>query len=576
MDMEEERPTHPPNAGPPAEVTPNSDQPVEFRTSPEKYHHWHLLVDGRVATLLMDVDETAPLVEGYELKLNSYDLQVDIELYDVVQRLRFEYPEVAVVVLTSSKPGVFCAGANIGMLSQATHAHKVNFCKFTNETRNSMEDASTHSGQAYICALNGAASGGGYELAMACDHIVLLDDGSSSVSLPELPLLAVLPGTGGLTRLLDKRHVRRDHADFFCTTSEGIRGERARKWKLVDELVPRSKFENTVQERARAYVDLSDRPATDAEGVILKPLTRTSSGDEIVYTHLNLKLDRSKSLVLFTINGPEEKEPLDLKTLREGGASFWPLAIIRELDDAISHLRLNEEELGTWVFRSVGEADRVEAIDELLTNNADDWLVREITLYIKRTLRRIDVSARSLITLIEPGSCFAGTLFELVLAADRSYMLDGLPEEPGESYAAVRMTSMNFGPLSMNNRMTRLASRFYGEKRHLRLLESHKGDSLNAEAAENLGLVTFIPDYIDWEEEIRVALEERASFSPDALTGLEASLRFAGPETMETKIFGRLSAWQNWIFQRPNAVGEEGALTRYGTGRKSRFGKARV
>jgi len=576
MDMEEERPTHPLNAGPPAEVTPSSDQAVEFRTSPEKYRHWHLVVDGRVATLSMDVDENAPLVEGYELKLNSYDLQVDIELYDVVQRLRFEYPEVAVVVLTSSKPGVFCAGANIRMLSQATHAHKVNFCKFTNETRNSMEDASTHSGQAYICALNGAASGGGYELAMACDHIVLLDDGSSSVSLPELPLLAVLPGTGGLTRLLDKRHVRRDHADFFCTTSEGIRGERARKWKLVDELVPRSKFENTVQERARTYVDLSDRPATDAEGVILKPLARTSSGDEIVYTHLNLKLDRPNRLVLFTINGPEENEPLDLKTLREGGASFWPLAIIRELDDAISHLRLNEEELGTWVFRSVGEADRVEAIDELLTNNADDWLVREITLYIKRTLRRIDVSARSLITLVEPGSCFAGTLFELVLAADRSYMLDGLRGKPGESYATVRMTSMNFGPLSMNNRMTRLASRFHGENRYLTLLESHKGDSLNAEAAENLGLVTFIPDYIDWEEEIRVALEERASFSPDALTGLEASLRFAGPETMETKIFGRLSAWQNWIFQRPNAVGEEGALTLYGTGRKSRFGKARV
>ncbi len=558
---------------------------IEFATQPEHYRHWTVSIDGRVARLTMDVQEDAPLVPGYELKLNSYDLGVDIELYDAVQRLRFEHPEVVAVVLRSAKPQVFCAGANIRMLAQSSHAHKVNFCKFTNETRNSIEDASAYSGQTYICAINGAASGGGYELALACEHIILIDDGASAVALPELPLLAVLPGTGGLTRLVDKRHVRRDHADFFCTTSEGLRGKRAREWNLVDELAPRSSFDETVQTRALTFAAQSDRPA-DAVGISLTPLARSIEDTTIAYEHVTIELDRALRTASFTIHapsghgpsghGPSREVPKTVETIHAAGARFWPLALARELDDAMLHLRLNEEEIGTWVFRTSGEAALVEAADRLLSEHADDWLIREITLYLKRTFQRLDVSARSLIALIEPGSCFAGTLLELALAADRSYMLDGTFEGSGLPPAVLRLTPMNFGPLPMNNALTRLTGRFPAQPDHIAELAAYCERDIDAETADALGLVTFTPDDIDWEDEVRLALEERASFSPDALTGMEASLRFAGQETLETKIFGRLSAWQNWIFQRPNAVGEDGALTLYGTGKQSRFRKQRV
>ena len=548
---------------------------IEFATQPEHYRHWTVSIDGRVATLAMDVQEDAPLVPGYELKLNSYDLGVDIELYDAVQRLRFEHPEVAAVVLRSAKPQVFCAGANIRMLAQSSHAHKVNFCKFTNETRNSIEDASAYSGQTYICAINGAASGGGYELALACEHIILIDDGASAVALPELPLLAVLPGTGGLTRLVDKRHVRRDQADFFCTTSEGLRGKRAREWNLVDELAPRSSFDETVQTRALTFAAQSDRPA-DAVGISLTPLARSIEDTTIAYEHVTIELDRALRTASFTIHAPSGDLPLTLEAVHTAGARFWPLALAREFDDAMLHLRLNEEEIGTWVFRTSGEAALVEAADRLLSEHADDWLIREITLYLKRTFQRLDVSARSLIALIEPGSCFVGTLLELALAADRSYMLDGTSEGSGLPPAALRLTPMNFGPLPMNNALTRLTGRFPAQPDHIAELAAYCERDIDAETADALGLVTFTPDDIDWEDEVRLALEERASFSPDALTGMEASLRFAGQETLETKIFGRLSAWQNWIFQRPNAVGEDGALTLYGTGKQSRFRKQRV
>ena len=548
---------------------------IEFATQPEHYRHWTVSIDGRVARLTMDVQEDAPLVPGYELKLNSYDLGVDIELYDAVQRLRFEHPEVAAVVLRSAKPQVFCAGANIRMLAQSSHAHKVNFCKFTNETRNSIEDASAYSGQTYICAINGAASGGGYELALACEHIILIDDGASAVALPELPLLAVLPGTGGLTRLVDKRHVRRDRADFFCTTSEGLRGKRAREWNLVDELAPRSSFDETVQTRALTFAAQSDRPA-DAVGIALTPLARSIEETTITYDHITIELDRALRAASFTIHAPSGDLPPTLEAVHTAGARFWPLALARELDDAMLHLRLNEEDIGTWVFRTSGEAALVEAADRLLSEHADDWLIREITLYLKRTFQRLDVSARSLIALIEPGSCFAGTLLELALAADRSYMLDGTFEGSGLPPAALRLTPMNFGPLPMNNALTRLTGRFPAQPDHIAELAAYCERDIDAETADALGLVTFTPDDIDWEDEVRLALEERASFSPDALTGMEASLRFAGQETLETKIFGRLSAWQNWIFQRPNAVGEDGALTLYGTGKQSRFRKQRV
>ena len=543
---------------------------VDFATSPEEYRHWRLDVDGRVARLTMRVQEDAPLYPGYELKLNSYDLGVDIELYDAVQRLRFEHPEVGAVVVTSGHERVFCAGANIRMLAQAEHSLKVNFCKFTNETRNAIEDASAHSGQRYICAINGPAAGGGYELALACDHIILIDDGSSTVALPELPLLAVLPGTGGLTRLVDKRRVRRDHADFLCTASEGVRGTRALEWGLVDELAPRSRFDDAVADRAAALVSESERPAA-GEGIALTPLDRELAANDVAYGHVSVVIDRQLAAAFFEIRGPESAPPDDVDGIREEGDRFWPLALARELDDAILHLRTNESEIGTWVFRTRGDPAQVQAYDDLLLSTATHWLSREIALYLKRTLKRLDVSSRSLVALVEPGSCFAGTLLELVLAADRCYMLDGVLED-NDDPAAVRLTGMNFGPLPMVNGLTRAEGRFLD----LDELEEHSGRDLDAEAAYELGLVTFIPDDIDWEDEVRLALEERASFSPDALTGLEANLRFGGPETLESKIFGRLSAWQNWIFQRPNASGSQGALQAYGTGARAEFDRRRA
>ncbi len=550
---------------------------VDFATSPSQYKHWRLEVDGRVARLSLDVQEDQPLDPGYELKLNSYDLGVDIELYDAVQRLRFEHPEVGAVVITSAKDRVFCAGANIKMLGQSGHGFKVNFCKFTNETRNSMEDASANSGQTYICAINGPAAGGGYELALACDHILLIDDGSSTVSLPELPLLAVLPGTGGLTRLVDKRGVRHDHADFLCTTSEGIRGNRALDWRLVDQLAPRSAFDEAVTKLASETAAKSDRPAS-AQGIDLTPLERQVDADQIRYEYVKIVLDRELGVANILIQGPSGAPQSSLEYIHDAGDKFWPLALARQLDDAILHLRLNESETGTWVFRTKGDKNLVAAYDDLLLKHASDWLVREITLYLKRTLKRLDVSSRSLVTLIEPGSCFTGTLLELALAADRCYMLDGEFEDDADSAApaAVRLTGMNFGPLPMVNGITRLEGRFLGRPEAIDAIMERTGNDLDAHAAFDLGLVTFIPDDIDWEDEVRLALEERSSFSPDALTGMEASLRFGGPETMESKIFGRLSAWQNWIFQRPNASGEQGALQLYGTGTKPLFDKGRV
>lgn len=548
---------------------------IDFATHPAQYKHWQLTIDGRVATLALDVQEQATLVPGYELKLNSYDLGVDIELYDATQRLRFEHPEVAAVVLTSARPRMFCAGANIKMLGQSSHSHKVNFCKFTNETRNCLEDATAHSGQTYVCAINGPAAGGGYELALACAYIMLIDDGSSTVSLPELPLLAVLPGTGGLTRLVDKRQVRPDHADFFCTTAEGVRGKRAVDWRLVDELVPRSQFDAVVRQRAQEFAARSDRPP-DAKGIVLTPLVRTFEDNRIVYEHVTIDIDRELATAAFLIHGPQEVPPQDPAAMHAAGASFWPLALARELDDAILHLRLNEEAIGTWVWRTTGNHELVQAVDTAISTHADDWLVREIILYLKRTLQRLDVSARSLITLVEPGSCYTGTLLEFVLAADRSYMLDGTFENSTLPPATVRLSPLNFGALPMVTGMTRLARRSLADPERVARLRECMGQNLGAVAAEELGLVTFIPDDIDWQDEVRLALEERASFSPDALTGMEASLRFAGPETLHSKIFGRLSAWQNWIFQRPNAAGDDGALTRYGTGKKSPFDKRRT
>ena len=548
---------------------------VDFRTEPSRYRHWKLAVDGRVATLAMDVREDGGLVPGYELKLNSYDLGVDIELYDTVQRLRFEHPEVGAVILTSAKERVFCAGANIRMLSQSTHAWKVNFCKFTNETRNGIEEATADSHQTWICAVNGPCAGGGYELALACEHIVMADDASTTVSLPEVPLLAVLPGTGGLTRLVDKRHVRRDRADFFCTLEEGIKGRRAVEWRLVDEVVPRSRLEETVGRRAAERAAGSDRPA-DARGIALSPLERTITGDHIAYRHVTCTLDRARGIAEITVAAPESPAPAGLAAIHELGSAFWPLALARELDDLILHLRTNEEELGLWVWKTVGSADGVEAHDRLLLDHQSDWLVREIRLYLRRVFKRLDVTSRSLFALIEPGSCFAGTLLELALACDRSYMLDGTREGDDRPAAAVRLTALNLGAYPMVNGLARLASRFLDEPARADDLKGRLGQDLDAAAALEAGLVTFAPDDIDWEDEVRIALEARAAFSPDALTGMEASLRFGGPETLESKIFARLSAWQNWIFQRPNAVGAGGALKVYGTGDRAEFDRRRV
>jgi len=551
---------------------------VEFRTSPAKYRHWRLSTDGPVATLAMDVDEQGGLVPGYELKLNSYDLGVDIELYDAVQRLRFEHPEVKAVVMTSGKEKIFCAGANIRMLAASAHSWKVNFCKFTNETRNGIEDATENSGQTYLAALNGTASGGGYELALACDRILLVDDRSSVVSLPELPLLGVLPGTGGLTRVVDKRLVRRDLADYFSTKSEGIGGSKAVGWKLVDEVVPRVRWQEVVSERARDSASSATRLG-GGPAIELTELAKDRADDSITYAHVSASLDRDRAVAEITVTGPSAGAPASMDEACAQGAAFWPLAVARELDDLILDLRTNETEIGTWVFKTAGDAARVLAYDELLLAHYDrDWLARETVLYWKRTLKRLDVTSRSLIALIEPGSCFAGSLLELALAADRSYMLFGVFEDvdPDAVPAAITVGPANLGPLPMANGLTRLATRFLGDAVALAAAEKSAPSPLEAEEAEKLGLVTFAPDDIDWDEEVRIALEERASFSPDALTGLEANYRFAGPETIETKIFGRLTAWQNWIFYRPNASGPDGALRAYGTGKRADFDRKRV
>jgi benzoyl-CoA-dihydrodiol lyase len=548
---------------------------IDFQTDPSRYRHWKLEVSGDVATLTMDVDENGGLFEGYQLKLNSYDLGVDIELADAVQRLRFEHPQVKVVVLRSAKNRVFCAGANIRMLAGATHAHKVNFCKFTNETRNGFEDSSENSGQRFITVVNGSAAGGGYELALATDHIILADDGSAAVALPEVPLLAVLPGTGGLTRVVDKRKVRRDHADVFCTIEEGIKGKRAVQWRLVDEIAPNSRLEAKLAERTREFAASSRRNA-DGKGIALTPLARSIDESGIRYGFVTVDLDRSARMATISIHAPDVAPPADIDGLIAQGASFWPLQVARELDDAILHLRINELEVALIVFKSHGEGAEVLKHDAFLEANKAHWLVNEIRHFWKRVLKRIDVTSRTLVTLVEPGSCFAGTLAELVFAADRSYMLIGSRQGDNRPPPAIELSAMNFGPYPMSHGLTRLQSRFQADPSDLDGAREKIGGAIDAEEAEALGLVTFALDDIDWDDEIRVFFEERASFSPDSLTGMEANLRFVGPETMESKIFARLTAWQNWIFQRPNAVGEEGALRRYGSGQKPRFDMTRV
>jgi benzoyl-CoA-dihydrodiol lyase len=548
---------------------------IDFQTDPARYRHWRIETDGNIANLIMDVDEKAGLFKGYELKLNSYDLGVDIELYDAIQRLRFEHPEVQVVVLRSAKERVFCAGANIRMLAGASHAHKVNFCKFTNETRNAMEDASANSGQKYLCAVTGSCAGGGYELALATDHIILTDDGSSSVSLPEIPLLAVLPGTGGLTRVTDKRKVRRDRADVFCSTEEGVRGGKAVEWRLVDDVVANSRFEEVVAERAGELAAASDRPDGE-KGITLGPLVRDFTDEGVTYSTVEVEFDRSARTATITVAGPQEPAPVSVAAMVAKGDQFWPLRVARELDDAILHIRLNELEVAVIQFKTVGDGAAVIAHDSFLEANAGHWLAREILLNWTRVLKRVDLTSRSLVALIEPGSCFAGTLAEIAFACDRSYMALGAFEGDNRPEAALTLSAANFGRHLMSNRLSRLQTRFLGEPESVMAASTHVGEPLMADAAEALGLVTAAYDDIDWEDEVRIFIEERASFSPDAMTGMEANLRFAGPETMETRIFGRLTAWQNWIFQRPNAVGKDGALGRYGTGRKADFNMERV
>nr|WP_235679313.1 2,3-epoxybenzoyl-CoA dihydrolase [Aquibium microcysteis] len=549
---------------------------IDFQTDPSKYRHWKIRYEGEVAHLMMDVDETGGLFEGYELKLNSYDLGVDIELADIVQRMRFEHPEVKAVVLQSGKERVFCAGANIRMLGGATHAHKVNFCKFTNETRNTFEAAGAESGQSYIAAVRGACAGGGYELALACDHIILTDDGSSSVALPEVPLLAVLPGTGGLTRVTDKRKVRRDHADVFCSIEEGIKGKRAKDWNLVDDVVPNTKFDELVAQRAREFAAKSNRPA-GATGIALTPLDRRFGEDgSVTYSSVEVEIDRAKRVGRITVHGPKDAGPDSVEALHAQGASAWTLRVARELDDAILHLRNNELEIGVLVFRAQGDPVLVAAQEAFLIANRSDWLAGEILLYWKRVLKRVDLTSRSLVALVEPGSCFAGMLAELLFAVDRSYMAEGDFEGDNRPVATITLTEGNFGLYPMSNDLTRLQTRFLGAPGKVDEAKARIGEALEAFDANELGLVTFCFDDIDWEDEVRIFLEERASFSPDAMTGMEANLRFAGPETMETRIFGRLTAWQNWIFQRPNAVGETGALKRYGTGVRGEYDMKRV
>ena len=546
---------------------------INYEARPELYQHWQLKVEGAVATLVMNINEDAGLREGYKLKLNSYDLGVDIELNDAVQRIRFEHPAVRTVILTSGRDRVFCSGANIFMLGKSSHAWKVNFCKFTNETRNGLEDSSRHSGLKFLAAVNGACAGGGYELAAACDEIILVDDRSSAVSLPEVPLLGVLPGTGGLTRLTDKRKVRHDHADIFCTTSEGIRGKKAVDWRLVDEAVKTQAFAARVQERALELAALSDRPA-DGKGVALTPLNKTSSADAVTYTNVSIVIDRAARNATLTVKAPSGTQPHDIASIEAAGSHWYPLQMARELENAILHLRSNETDIGTWVLKTHGSAAAVLAMDATLTEHKDHWFVRETTGLLRRTLARLDVTSRSMFALIDRDSCFAGTFLEIALAADRSYML-ALPDEPAAA-PRIAASAMNFGVFPMVSHETRLQRRFYGNAAEMNAVQATMGQTLDADQALALGLVTGAPDDIDWADEIRIALEERASMSPDALTGMEASLRFAGAETMETRIFGRLTAWQNWIFIRPNAVGEGGALKVYGTGNKAQFDWNRV
>jgi len=546
---------------------------VDYATSPERYKHWTLSVDGPIATLTMDIDEDAGLREGYKLKLNSYDLGVDIELHDAVQRIRFEHPTVRTVVVTSAKDRIFCSGANIFMLGKSSHAWKVNFCKFTNETRNGLEDSSRHDGLKFLAAVNGACAGGGYELAAACDEIILVDDRSSSVSLPEVPLLGVLPGTGGLTRLTDKRKVRHDLADIFCTTSEGVRGQKARDWRLVDHVAKPAQFADAVRGRAQALAATSIRPL-EATGVKLTPLERTQTEDAIDYEYVSIEIDRTARNVTLTVRAPQASQPLDIAGIEAAGIQWWPLQMAREFDDAILHLRTNELDMGTWILKTSGDPQAVLAVDAALVEHGEHWLVRETVGLMRRTLARLDVSSRSLFAFIEAGSCFAGSLLEVALAADRIYMLS-LPDDP-EGAPQIGVSAMNFGRLPMVSAQSRIARRFYEEEGPIAAVRATRGRLVDAAEAAGLGLVTLDVDDIDWPDETRLALEERASMSPDALSGMEANLRFNGRETMETRVFGRLSAWQNWIFIRPNAIGELGALKVYGSGTKAQFDFNRV
>jgi len=541
---------------------------VDYQTEPSRYRHWKLSFEGNVATLAMGVDENAGIRPGYKLKLNSYDLGVDIELHDAINRIRFEHPEVRTVILTSQRDRVFCSGANIFMLGLSTHAWKVNFCKFTNETRNGIEDSSKHNGLKFLAAINGSCAGGGYEVALACDDLVLVDDRSSAVSLPEVPLLGVLPGTGGLTRVTDKRRVRHDLADIFCTTTEGVRGQRAVDWRLVDAIAKPQQFAQVVQERAARLAAQSDRPA-NGQGVALTPIAREFTADGVQYPNVGVVIDRSKRNVTITVRAPKTAQPSDIAGIEAAGTAWWPLAMQRELDDAILHLRTNESDIGTWILKTEGDAAAVLACDAALQQHAGHWFVREVTGALRRTLARLDVSSRTLIALIEPGSCFAGTLAELAFCADRTYMAI-LPNEPAQA-PALTLSALNFGSFPMVNDQSRLARRFYEEAGPMGAAQAAIGQALDGDEAARLGLVTAALDDIDWADEVRLVLEERASMSPDSLTGLEANLRFAGKENMATRVFGRLSAWQNWIFIRPNAVGEKGALSLYGKPMRPEF-----
>ncbi len=551
----------------------NQAELVTFDVASGEYRHWRLTIDGRIATLAMNVDEDGGMKPGYKLKLNSYDLGVDIELHNVLQSIRFEHPEVACVVLTSARERMFCAGANIYMLGTSSHAWKVNFCKFTNETRNGMEDSSRHDGLKFLAALNGTTAGGGYELALACDEILLIDDRSSAVSLPEVPLLGVLPGTGGLTRVVDKRKVRRDLADMFCTNPDGVKGERAKEWGLVDDIAIPAKFQDAARARAQALANDSVRPA-DARGIKLNPLARKIDDHGYHYRHVDVGFDRNARTITLTVRAPEGDQPKSVDEIHAAGDQWWPLAMARELDDAILMLRVNEAELGLLLLKTSGNAQAVLAADAVMLEHRNDWLVRETIGMLRRTFARLDVSSRSMYAIIEPGSCFAGILFELALAADRSYML-ALPDEEADS-PKLAVDDFNFGLLPAVNHRSRLETRFMGDARHMAAAVEAKGKLLGAEEAVKGGLVTAAPDDLDWEDEVRIAIEERSSLSPDALTGLEASLRFPGDETLETKVFGRLSAWQNWVFIRPNSTGEHGALKLFGTGSKARFSWERV